>query len=151
MDERTRYYSFRSNTLCYRVSGFLCTRYYVSPVNLQSHCDGCGTAFGVTYELSCSIGSLVIARHNEICDELLYLSWRAFNSEYIRAEHLIHQGRTISELEILQGSDKNKDTRGEVMTRGLWDRQVDATIDVKLGDADADTYKYEPTKSLVDR
>ena len=24
---------------------FLCARYNVSPVNLQSHCDGCGTAF----------------------------------------------------------------------------------------------------------
>ena len=131
--------------------GFLCARYNVSPVNLQSHCDGYGTALGVTHALSCRIGGLIIARHNEICDELLYLYRRAFTSAYVRAEPLIHQGRTISELEILQGSDKNKETRGEVMTRGLWDRQVDATIDVKLGDADADTYKYEPTKSLVDR
>ena len=29
------------------------------------------------------------------------------------------------------------------MVQGLWDCQVNATIDVKLGDADADTYKYE--------
>ena len=33
----------------------------------------------------------------------------------------------------------------------IWDRQVDAIIDVKLGDADADTYKYEPITSLLTR
>ena len=31
--------------------GFLCARYNVSPVNLQSHCDGCGTSFGVMHAL----------------------------------------------------------------------------------------------------
>ena len=50
---------------------FKCAHYNVSPVNLQSHGDGCGTAFGVTHTLSCSIGGLVIARQNEILDELL--------------------------------------------------------------------------------
>ena len=37
------------------------------------------------------------------------------------------------------------------MIRGLWDRQVDAIIEVKLRDADADTYKYEPLTSLLSR
>ena len=37
------------------------------------------------------------------------------------------------------------------MIKGLWDSQVDAIIDVKLGDADADTYKYEPITSLLSR
>ena len=37
------------------------------------------------------------------------------------------------------------------MIRGLWDLQVDAIIDVKLGDADANTYKYEPMTSLLSR
>ena len=53
---------------------FLCACYYVSPVNLQSHCDGCGTAFVVTHALSYSIGGLVIACHKQICDKILYLS-----------------------------------------------------------------------------
>ena len=35
------------------------------------------------------------------------------------------------------------------MIRGLWDRQVDAIIDVKLGDADGDTYKYNPMTALL--
>ena len=37
------------------------------------------------------------------------------------------------------------------MVRGLWDCQVDAIIDVKLGDADVDTYKYELMKALQAR
>ena len=37
------------------------------------------------------------------------------------------------------------------MVRGLWDSQVDAIIDVKLGDAAADSYKYEPMTALMSR
>ena len=100
--------------------------------------------------LSCSIGSLVITCNKEICDKILYLSRRDFTSEYVRTKPLIHQGRTRSNLEICQGSDKHKDTRGGVMIQVLWGCQVDTIIDVKLRDADADTYKHEPmTKLLV--
>ena len=37
------------------------------------------------------------------------------------------------------------------MIRGLLDRQVDAIIDVKLGDDDADMYNYEQMTSLLAR
>ena len=37
------------------------------------------------------------------------------------------------------------------MVRGLWYCQVDAIIDVKLGDADVDSYKYEPMAALLAR
>ena len=53
---------------------FLCVHYNVSPLNFQSHYDGCGIAFGVMHALSCSTGGLVIVHHNEIHDKLLYLS-----------------------------------------------------------------------------
>ena len=33
----------------------------------------------------------------------------------------------------------------------LWDSQVDAIIDVKISDADADSYKYEPMAALLAR
>ena len=62
---------------------------------------------------------------------------------------LIHQGLTISEQVINQGSDKEKLTQGEVMVWFLWDCQVDSIIDVKLGDADTDSYKYEPMAALL--
>ena len=103
------------------------------------------------HSLSCSIGGLVIAHHNEICDELLYLSRRAFTSESLHAKPLIHQGCTKSEQDIRQVSNKDEETRGYVMVRGLWDRQVGAIIDVKIGDADVDTYKYESMTALLAR
>ena len=37
------------------------------------------------------------------------------------------------------------------MVEGLWDSQVDTIIDVKLGDADADSYRYEPMTELLAR
>ena len=33
----------------------------------------------------------------------------------------------------------------------LWDRQVDAIIDVKIGDDDTDSYNYEPMTALLAR
>ena len=95
--------------------------------------------FGVTHTLICSTGGLVIARHNEIHDKILYLYQHIFISSYVRAETLVRQGRTISEQNISQGSDKEKETQGGVMVQGLWYCQVDSIIDVKLGDADADS------------
>ena len=38
-----------------------------------------------------------------------------------------------------------------MIIRDLWDFQVNAIIDIKLGDADADTYKYDPITSLLAR
>ena len=37
------------------------------------------------------------------------------------------------------------------MIQGLWDRKVEAIIDVKFGDADADSCKYEPMATLLAR
>ena len=117
-----RYYSILYSTFCYGILVFLCAYYNVSPVNLHIYCDKCGTTLGVMNAHSCCIGGLVIARHNKIRDELLYLSRRAFTSASVGSEPLIHQGRTRSEREIRQGSDKHQDTRGDVMIQGLWDR-----------------------------
>ena len=39
---------------------------------------------------------------------------------------------------------------GEVMIQGLWVQQAESIIGVKLGDADADSYKYEPMENLLD-
>ena len=36
-----------------------------------------------------------------------------------------------------------------MMVQGLLDPQVYAIIDVKLGDADADSYKYEPMAAFL--
>ena len=37
------------------------------------------------------------------------------------------------------------------MIRGLWDQQIENIIDVKIGNAYADSYKYETMSALQDR
>ena len=37
-----------------------------------------------------------------------------------------------------------------MVIQGLLDRQAEAIIDVKLGDSDSDSYKYEPMAALLD-
>ena len=118
---------------------FLCARYNFPPLNFQSNFDEYGTDFGVTHTLSCSIDGLVIARHNKIYDKLLYLYQLAFSSAYVYAKPQINKVCTRSEQEIRQGSDKDEERWGDVMVPGLWDCQVNAIIDVKLGDADVDS------------
>ena len=128
---------------------FLCTRYNVSILNLRSHWDGCGTAFGVIHAIICITVSLVIVCHKKICDKIPYLSRQAFTPASIHVEPLIHQGCTKSEKNIYQGSDKDKTMWGDVMILGLWGRQVKAIIYVKLGHTDTDYYKYEPISALL--
>ena len=41
------------------------------------------------------------------------------------------------------------ETRGDVLIWILWEIQTDAIIEVRFGDADADTYKYEPMYKLL--
>ena len=43
------------------------------------------------------------------------------------------------------------DTRGHVLIRGLWEQQTDAIIDIKLSNADANTYRFEPMDKLLAR
>ena len=56
----------------------LCARYTITHPNLQSKWYGCVINFDVRHPFSCSKVGLVIAHHNEVRDELLYLNQRAF-------------------------------------------------------------------------
>ena len=37
------------------------------------------------------------------------------------------------------------------MIPGIFDQQTDAIINIKLGNADADSYRVEPLEALLDR
>ena len=46
-------------------------------------------------------------------------------------------------------SDKDKDTGGDIIILVLWNLQAESIIGVKLGNVDAESYKYEPMASLL--
>ena len=81
-------------------------------------------------------------------DKLLYLDWRAFPPSYIHGKHLIIQVHRRSEEGECQGR-RGLDTRCDFLTQGLLEIQTDTTINVIFGDAEADTYKYEPIDKLL--
>ena len=56
---------------------FLCAPYDVTPPNLQQKYNIFYNSFSVHHGLNCSRVGLIIARHNEVHDEILYLSRRA--------------------------------------------------------------------------
>jgi hypothetical protein len=54
---------------------------------------GCGAPFTLQHALGCKCGGLVIFRHNEIKDELVHMSAKAFTPSAVRDEPLIRHGR----------------------------------------------------------
>ena len=128
----------------------LCTCYYStpSPPKLQSKCDSCVTSLNVRHTLRYRKVGLVIARQNKVCDKILYLNRRAFPSAAVRNKTLIHQGCSRSERDIRQDSGR-LETWGDIIIQGLWVRYTDTIINVNLGDAEANTYIFEPMVSLL--
>ena len=94
------------------------------------------------HTLSCSNGGIIIAHHNEICDETVHLAIHAFFPHCVRGVPLIHLGHIISEEEVCHG-ESITETWGGVSIRGLWEIDPEATIDVRFGDSDADSWKSE--------
>ena len=104
--------------------------------------------FSVHWALSCSNGGLVTAHHNDICDEIIYLSRQAFYPHYVRGEPLIHLGFIRSEDEVsCEGSVP--ETWGAMSIRGLWGNQTEEIIDARFGDADAENWKPEGIDKLL--
>ena len=62
---------------------------------------------------------------------------------------LIHQVRSRYEEEVRQGIEM-LETRGDVLIQGLWENYTDVRINVKFGDADADTYNHELRDKIMD-
>ena len=52
---------------------FLSARYDVTPQTLKKY-DGCAQSLFVRHRLGCSNGGLVIARHKQVRDDLLYFA-----------------------------------------------------------------------------
>ena len=122
------------------------TRAALAPLNLPSHCDGCGDNFTINHAHSCKNGGNIIARHDEISSELISLCTMAFRPSAVRAEPQIHAGSSTTPT-----PDTNVDTseRGDVLCRGLWSNGQDAILDIRVTDTDQASYlARDPEKVL---
>ena len=73
LGERTGYHGDWYSTRHNGISRFLCARYNVNSPNFQKKCNSCMQTFSVLHTLICPNGCIVIARHNEICAEIIHL------------------------------------------------------------------------------
>jgi hypothetical protein len=85
-------------------------------------------------------------RHNEIRDELGDIAAKAFIPSAIRNEPLIHSSCPAVKMPVLVPTHpsvtlnlrKNRNAdRGDLSIRGLWQRQTDCIIGVRVTDTDA--------------
>ena len=80
-------------------------------------------------------GGLVIARHNDICDKIIHLIKQALSSQCVRGEPIIKLVCSRSEEEVRHGG-RFRETLGGLSIQGLYEIQMEAIIDVRIGDAD---------------
>ena len=72
-----------------------------------------------------------MAHHNEVCDDLIQITKCAFEHNCVHRKPLIYQGHSISNNKVHHGRGE-KYTIGNVLIRGVWERQTDAIIDIRF-------------------
>ena len=89
-------------------------------------CVGCGEDFHVQHALICKKGGLITQKHNEIRDllgDLSCLAWTYTKKTVIR-EH----------------SENQKALRSDLLIRGVWSPQENASFDIGVTDTEAKSY-----------
>ena len=98
--------------------------------------------FSVHHALICPNEGLVIACHNEICDDIIHLTRQDFKTNCVSGKPIIHLGHRILEEEVRHIGSVTE-TWGNVSIRGLREIHTEEIIDVRFGYAEADTWKPE--------
>ena len=117
----------------------LALRYNRPIVALPASCDGCGAVTSVAHALSCRKGGLVIRRHNEVRDALGELMAMAFGNCVVREP-------------VVREADPENDVEGlvaDLATRGLWQSQSEALLDIRVIDTDAASYCHRPVCAVI--
>ena len=108
--------------------------------------------------LACLLGGLVLAWHNELCDELADLAARAFTPCAVHDEPLIHPCHAPTPVTPLGPAPSASslplsppgDDRGDLLICGLWSRGTDCILDGHITDTGAKTYQSrDPLKVLA--
>jgi hypothetical protein len=109
------------------------------------------------HALECKKGGKVILRHNELRDETADLAAKAFIPSAIRNEPLNYTSCPAVKMPALDphpsvtlNMHKNRSAdRGDLSICGLWQRQTDCIIDVRVTDTDAKSnLSKDPAKVL---
>ena len=124
----------------------LCLRYGWQLKNLPSHCV-CGSVFSVDHAMTCSLGGLIIIRHNDICD--ITANWLSEVCRNVKSEPplLPLTGENIVPL----SANRCDDARADIRATGFWGRQQCALFDVRVFHPNAQSYRHSSISSLYRR
>ena len=77
----------------------------------------------------------IVARHDEVTNELISMCTMAFKQSAVQAEPQIQTGSSTNALsDSLEAVDTSD--RGDVLCRGLWSNGQDAILDIRVTDTD---------------
>jgi hypothetical protein len=117
----------------------LAVRYMKEPHKMKENCDGCQEKNSRDHALRCKKGGLITRRHNEVCraaGEIIGLLHRGVEYEPV-----------IREADVQTGE---KALVADIKIRGLWRRQRDALLDIRVTDTDAPSYLKRPVCKILE-
>ena len=113
-----------------------CLRYGLPFKNIPTKCDGCSADFTVQHALSCKKGGLVTQRHNEIRDvigDMASLAWTG----------------VVKEPEVRPGTESSPGLKADLLVRGVWHPQQNASFDIRVTDTDALSYADKSSDQIL--
>ena len=136
-------------------------RYVLDPQDLPTHCDGCQAKFSISHALDYKKGSLITARHNELCDGVAYLAGKAFTPSHVRDDPLIYSGRAVKRTKATSAGADGKtnhtgvqppevtEQKGDLLIRDLWEQGTDSVHGMRVVNTNTTTHKTkDPARCL---
>jgi hypothetical protein len=116
----------------------LALRYALPLQRMPESCDGCGARMDIQHALGCMKGGLVTRRHNEVRDEIADLAQMAYGPSAVRIEPTVREATTSSE-----------GLRADISVRGVYESQVEASLDIRVTDTDAESFKLKSVLQVL--
>ena len=125
------------------------------PNNLPSKCAGCHAKFTIGHALSCKFGGHIHRRHDDISYELKSLAAIALGKKSVQTKPLINPGSAsvlkskwqCNDNDITTSIDDLRD--GDIIIKGLFERNQDCIIDVRVTDMDASSYRTRNPYNVI--
>lgn len=125
----------------------LCIRYNMEPVGLPKFCDGCGKEQCLSHILEFKKGGLMLGRHDEVAEELSFIETTSKNHTEVRDDPEIHVGKSN------EGTNDERlgnGERGDLLIRGLFSKQLDCIIDVRITNLEAKSHRGKKPQNVLE-
>ena len=113
-------------------------RYALPLQRIPETCDGCGARMDLQHALGCMKGGLVTRRHNEVRDEIADLAQMAYGPSAVRIEPTVREATQTMEGRC-----------ADISVRGLYESQVEASLDIRVTDTDAESFKLKSVLQVL--